>query len=176
MKLAITFLIGHLLIWPVNAFCQRASLNRSPYIGFKYKSVRPGVTLPNGVKHFGGGLIGDIKSDPIFGISEVGKGKTKMLWLEISTGQDASGISGWHVKDVLSFPTLAKTDYVVFALDPSIECTRNGVPILDSLVAVGRIYRTKGIFKPTKAWVANFETAKFEEIPAASLKCNYSEP
>jgi hypothetical protein len=147
----------------------------SPYIGFEYKSVVPSATLPNGVKHFGGGLIGKIDTDPVHGISQVAKGRTKMLWLEVSTGQDAGGITGWRVKDVLAFPALAKSDYVFFAGDPAIKCRRRGTEIVN-LVGVGRIVRRQAIFRPSKLWIANLSTEKFERMSLAGVKCEYSEP
>src|SRR5687767_1021264 len=100
------------------------------YINYKYKSVLSETTLPNGVKHAGGGLIGDINADPVYGISQVSKGEVRMLWLEVSTGHDADGsVTGWQVIDVLSFPALSKSDYFFFAGDPSIDCRRNGVEL-----------------------------------------------
>jgi len=176
MMLVTKLLVSLMLIFPVAAVCQLKRTDASSYIGYKYKGVLPGKMLPNGVKHFGGGLIGDVYANPVYGISEVAHGKTKMFWLEASTGQDAAGITGWQVKDVLTFPVLAKTDYLLFALDPSIECTRNNAQVTDDLVAIGRIYRRKGAFIPTKAWIANLVTAKFDKIPTAGLKCTYSEP
>jgi hypothetical protein len=165
-------LITALLILPV---CALGQAKRSEYIGYEYKGVRPSETLPNGVKHFGGGLIGKIDAEPVHGISEVSRGRTKMLWLEVSTGQDTGGVTGWRVKDVLAFPALAKTDYVFFAGDPAILCRRRGSEIVN-LVGVGRILRRQGIFRPSKLWVANISSEKFERISLAGVKCEYSEP
>lgn len=147
----------------------------STYVGYKYKGVRPETILSNGVKHLGGGLIGDIEADPVYGISQVELGKTKMLWLEVSTGRDDSGITGWEVKDVLKFASLSKSDYLFFAGDPAIDCTRNS-EMIDNVVGVGRINRKKGIFTPTNLWIANLTTAKFESTPLGGVRCEYSEP
>jgi hypothetical protein len=146
----------------------------SKYIGYKYKGVTPSSTLPNGVKHFGGGLIGDIEADPVYGISSVSMGKTNMLWLEVSTGRDDSGVTGWEVKDVLEF-TSSKSDYIFFAGDPAIDCKRNS-EMIENIVGVGRINRKKETFLPTKLWIANTTTEKFESTPVAGVTCVYSEP
>ena len=171
MKSVKLFLIAALLVSPILASAQV----RSPYVDYKYEGVVPETTLPNGVKHFGGGLIGDIDADQVYGISQVAKGKTKMLWLEVSTGRDASGVTGWQVKDVLTFPALTRNDYLFFAGDPAIYCRRNRKDISD-LVGIGRIYRRQGIFRPSKLWVANLKTKKFDSLSVTGVKCEYSEP
>jgi hypothetical protein len=165
-------LVIALLVLPILAVGQA---KKSPYIGYEYKGVVPSATLPNGVKHFGGGLIGKIDADPVHGISQVEKGRTKMLWLEVSTGQDAGGVSGWRVKDVLVFPALTRSDYIFFAGDPAILCRQRGTEIVN-LVGVGRIARREAIFRPSKLWVANLRTEKFEPMSLAGVKCEYSEP
>ena len=151
------------------------SIYRAKYIGFEYKGVIPGKTLSNGVKHLGGGLIGDIDAEPVYGIAQVEKGKLKMYWLEESTGRDEGGVTGWRVKDVLAFPSLTASDYSFFAGDPAIECTKKGEAI-PNLVGVGRIIRRQWLFKPSKLWVANLTSLKFEPFSIAGVKCLYSEP
>lgn len=171
------FLIGLLIISPVVAMSQaKADSNPgSVYIDYKYKGVIPGTVLPNGVKHSGGGLLGDFDADPVYGISQVSKGKTQMLWLEESTGRDSSGVTGWRVLDVLAFPALTKADYLFFLGDPLIGCTRRGEDITN-LVGVGRIFRQQGQFRPSKLWVADLTTKKFNAFPTAAVSCVYSEP
>lgn len=151
------------------------STDRAKYIGYEYKGVVPGKALSNGVKHLGGGLIGNIDADPVYGIAQVEKGKVKMFWLEESTGRDESGVTGWRVKDVLSFPNLATSDYIFFAGDPAIECTKKGDAI-PNLVGVGRIIRRQWAFRPSKLWVANLTSLKFEPFSITGVKCQYSEP
>ncbi len=148
------------------------------YINYRYKSILPGKTLPNGVKHLGGGLIGDINADPVYGISQVNAGRARMFWLEVSTGQDSTGVTGWKVLDVVYFPTLQKTDYLLFSADPSIECERGGEPLSAdaNVVGVGTIVRRQGIFKPSRLWIADLISKKFEPVPIAGVKCSYSEP
>src|SRR6185436_427067 len=145
------------------------------YINYEYRGVVPETTLPNGVKHFGGGLIGDFDADPVYGISQVQKGKTRMLWLEVSTGKNATGITGWKVLDVLAFPNLLKTDYLFFYGDPAVGCTRAKKDI-PNLIGVGKLNRKRAIFQPAKLWVADLATKKFKPMSISGIKCEYSEP
>jgi hypothetical protein len=146
------------------------------YVGYKYKGVTPSSKLPNGVVHNGGGLIGDINAEVVHGVSMVQKGTTKMYWLEASTGQDATGVTGWEVLDVLVLPRVTKTDYVFFIDDPAVECSRRGA-VIPNLLGVGRVIsRTSGSFRPSKLWVANLKTKKFVPMSPAGVKCIYSEP
>lgn len=149
--------------------------DRTRYLNYEYKGVNPSSTLPNGVKHMGGGLIGDYDADPVYGISQVEKGKTKMLWLERSTGKDATGVTGWKVLDVLSFRALGPANYIFFIGDPAISCSRNGKEI-PNLVGIGRIVRREGIFKPSNLWTADLITKKFKPTDGSGVKCAYSEP
>ena len=171
------FLIGLLLISPifVSAQARPASAPGSAYINYKYKGVVPDTILPNGVKHMGGGLVGDIEADPVYGISQVSKGKMQMLWLEESTGRDSTGVTGWRVLDVLAFPALTRTNYLFFLGDPLIECTKAGKEI-PNLVGIGRILRWQEEYRPSKLWVADLKTRKFKALPPAGVKCVYSEP
>ena len=172
MKVTVYVLIA-LIIFPVFGYSQART--RSNYIGYSYKGVVPSKTLPNGVKHMGGGLIGDIEAETVYGISQVEKGKTKMLWLESSTGKDDSGITGWKVLDVISFPALGRSEYLFFVGDPAIGCLRRGNEI-PNLVGVGRINRRRGSFTPIKLWVASADTRKFVPVAVAGIKCEYTEP
>lgn len=170
MKNIIATIIG-LSLLSISAAAQA----RSPYINYEYKGVVPSTTLPNGVKHLGGSLIGDIDADPVYGISWVEKGKTKMLWLEASTGQDSGGVTGWKVLDVLSFPALTRADHLLIGGDPAVSCTERGNEIAN-LVGVGRIQRRQGVFRPSRLWTANLTTGRFESKPLVNIKCEYSEP
>ena len=145
------------------------------YIGYEYVGVVPDGTLPNGIKSMGGGLIGDINADPVYEIAQMKKGTEAMLWFNVSTGKDSTGVTGWKVLDVLSFPALRRNDYLFFYGDPSIECRRGGKDI-PNLVGVGRIFLRQGSFKPSRLWTANLTTKKFEPVQVAGVKCIYSEP
>lgn len=145
------------------------------YVNYEYAGVGPSATLPNGVKHLGGGMIGDIEADPVYGIAQTQKGRLKMLWLEVSTGQNERGVTGWKVLDVLAFPRPLATDYIFFTGDPAIDCKRNGDDI-PNLVGVGRIMRRQEIFKPAKLWTADLTTRKFKPLALTGVKCVYSMP
>jgi hypothetical protein len=155
--------------------CVFSQTSGREYIGFRYKGVVPNSVLANGVKHLGGSVLGDVFADPVYGISIVSKGKTKMLWLEVSTGQNSGGVTGWRVLDVLSFFNQRANDHLLFGSDPSIECRRNGKPV-DNLVGIGRIVRRQALFRPSILWIANVSSKKFVPISAAGIRCVYSEP
>ncbi len=147
----------------------------SRYIGLVYKAVNPGSQMPDALTHNGGGLIGDIDADPLTGIAMVDKGKTRMLWLEISEGRDSTGVTAWRVKDVLSFPAATTRDYIFFHGDPAIECKQNG-RYIPNLVGIGRIFRSRMTYVPSRLWTANLKTLKFEPYSTKGVKCEYSEP
>ena len=170
---SIVFLIAALLILP--AFVLSQTAERDKHIGYEYVGVNPGKLLPNGFKHLGGGLIGDYNADPVYGISQLEKGKTKMLWLEVSTGQNSTGVTGWLVKDALVFPRFPATDYLFLIGDPAIICQRFGKEI-PNLVGVGKIVRQAGVFKPSKLWIADLKTENFKPESITGVKCVYSEP
>ena len=172
MKIGASAIFAVLLI-PAIAFGQAS--DRTRYLNYEYKGVNPSATLPNGVKHMGGGLIGDYDADPVYGISQVETGKTKMLWLEVSTGKDSTGVTGWKVLYVLSFRALGPANYIFFSGDPAISCRRNGKEI-PNLVGIGRIVRREGIFKPSNLWTADLITKKFKPTDESGVKCEYSEP
>ena len=166
-----------LIIIPAFAYGQKAPAANAgaQFINYKYKGVTPPKQLPNGVKHLGGGLIGNINADPVYGIAQTEKGALRMFWLEVSTGQDATGVTGWQVLDVLTFSGVQKSEYLFFAGDPSINCTKNSREI-PNLVGRGRILRTKGSYIPSKLWIADIAKRKFVPFGLMGVKCVYSEP
>lgn len=148
----------------------------SKFIGYKYESPDVGKKLPNGFTHNGGGLIGDIDADPVYGVSVLEKGKTKMFWLEVSTARNNNGgVTTWEVKDVLEFSSLGPKDFVLEFSDPTFECKRGGTG-LEHVVGVGAFNRKSGVFVPRKLWLPNAKTAKFESVPVRNVRCLYSEP
>lgn len=149
--------------------------SKSLYINYEYEGVLPGKTLPNGVIELGGSLIGDIDADPVHSIAHTQDRRTTMLWLVVSTGKDAKGITGWKVIDVLSFPMLSKTQYLFVSGDPAIYCRKNGNEI-QNLVGVGRIDRKNWRLVPSRLWIADLNTKQFSQLDLAGVKCEYSEP
>lgn len=148
---------------------------KSPYINYRYEGVVPGRSLPNGVIELGGSLIGDIEADPVYSVAQMKKGRTEMLWLVVSTGKNEKGVSGWKVIDVLSFPSLAKAQYLFTAGDPAIYCRKNGGEIPNP-VGVGRIDRKRARFLPLKLWSADLKLKRFTPLNLAGVKCEYFEP
>ena len=145
------------------------------YIGYEYKGAVPDTVMPNGVKHLGGALISDINKDPVYGIAQVSKGRTQMLWLEVSTGQNEKGVTGWRVLDVISFPKPIGSQHAMLPLDPAVECTRNGKAV-PYLVAVGRIDTRRASYTVQRAWIADIDKKKFTPASIRGLRCNYYEP
>ena len=146
------------------------------YVGYEYKGVVPETVLPNGVKHLGGSLISGINADPMYGISQVSKGRTQMLWLEVSTGQNEKGVTGWRVLDVISFPRLTGSQHMhISPYDPAVECLRDGLPVV-RLVALGTLNSRNATFAARRAWIADIAKKKFIPAPTRGLRCTYSEP
>ena len=170
MKLHIAIFVAVLLL-PAMSFAQA----RGSYLNYRYAGLTPGKNLPNGVKHLGGGMLGDFEAETVYSVSQVQRGRTKMLWLEASTGKDSSGITGWKVLDVLSFPNLTKADHLLFADDPSTLCRKNRKDI-PNLVGVGRINMRRGVFTPSRLWTANLTTGKFVPLKLTGVKCVFSAP
>jgi hypothetical protein len=170
-----TFAILAILSLHIFACPQKAVNNGTEYVNYEYAGVVPDSILPNGVKHLGGGLIGDIEADPVYGISQVSAGRMKMLWLETSTGRDAKGVTGWKVLDVLAFPNAVKNDYIFFYGDPSIQCMRKGKDV-PNVVGIGRLYSSRGTFVPAKLWTADIKARRFVSTTSVGMKCVYSEP
>lgn len=152
-----------------------APAQEAKYIGLEYKGVVPDTVLPNGVKHLGGALISDYKVNPVHAISQVSKGQTQMLWLEVSTGKNEMGVTGWKVLDVISFPALTGAGHVMIPLDPAVECLRGG-EVVPNLIALGRIDRRRGSFTAKRAWIADLTKKKFTPASVRGLRCTYSEP
>jgi hypothetical protein len=164
-----------LFFFGVQGFVLAQGDDRSKYVGYKYDGVVPRTLLPNGVNYLGGGLLGDIDADPVYGISEVENVKTKMLWLQVSTGRNDRGITGWQVRDVLTFPNLPRTMQLISFTDSSTLCRRDGKEI-KNLIAFGHILRKQGIYKVRRAWIANIRLGKFIQTTIRGLKCEYYEP
>ncbi len=153
-----------------------AQTSGAKYIGLRYVDPGVGKMLPNGFEHQGGGLIGDINADQVYGVSMLTKGKAKMFWLQISTDRsEDGGVNAWEVKDVLEFSGLRSTDYVMEFGNPGFECSKNKT-ILESLIGIGVLNTSRGVFTPRKLWRPNSKTAKFESVSTRNIRCIYSEP
>jgi hypothetical protein len=159
------YLILIVLVLSFNVFAQK----KDEYIGYKYKGVVYGKTLPNGVKDLGGGLL----SNDNYGISHFSKGKLQMLWLDKITGRDEKGVPNWQVKDVLRFDELKKNQTLLFSYASS--CLKNKKPELDLVVLAELNPKTKK-YKIVKAWKANVKTEKFEKLKTKGILCEVEAP
>jgi hypothetical protein len=149
-------------------FLATTSLAQSSYIGYTYNGTTPGETLSNGVTYLGGGIVGDVYERTPVGVSDVKRGRTRMLWLERSTGRDTVGRTNWRVIDVLSFSDLKANDYL-FSGSLS-ECTRHGKE-MPSLVGLGKVNNKTGRIKPIRLWLPHLKTGRFVKTSIADVKC-----
>lgn len=159
------YLILVVLLFSFNSFAQK----KDEYIGYKYKGVVYGKTLPNGVKDLGGGLL----SNDNYGISHFSKENLQMLWLDKITDRDNKGVPSWEVKDVLRFPKMKKNQTFMFSYASS--CLKNKKADLDMIVLVELNPKTKK-YKVIKAWKANVKKEKFEVIKTKGIKCEMITP
>ena len=167
MSLIRSFLLLVLLFSPSSQGRQTPGLNaandKSPYIGLRYA----GNKLPRGHKWIGGSLLTDPYSDEKqYGVTEVSKGRVRMMWLDRLTHHDAAGNAHWEIKDVLFLPPMRK-DQLLFYVgcfqanksDPEL------VVVTDSVVRGGYYVRVR------HAWRANRQTEKFQQISVSGIKC-----
>jgi len=164
MKLKVILTIAF-LVFPVFANPQKTK----KYIGYKHKGVVVNKTLPNGVKHLGGGLLSNDK----YGVSRYEKDGKLMLWLEKVTSRNSEGVPNWIVKDVLSIGTLKKSEELLFSY--SSTCTQNDKVNLELIVKAELLPNKKG-YKVLQAWKANVKNEKFETAQIKGIKCEYAAP
>ncbi len=160
------FYLGLLVIvFSFNALAQK----KDKYIGYKYKGVVYGKSLPNGVKDLGGGLL----TDDNYGVSHLIKSKQNMLWLSKITGRDEKGVPNWIIKDVLRFSEIKKNQTFLFSYSSS--CLQKGKSDLD-LIVLAEFYAKGKKLKVLQAWKANVKTEKFEKIAIKGIKCEVIKP
>jgi hypothetical protein len=133
-------------------------------IGYRHKGVARGKKLPNGAKDLGGGLL----SDEDYGVSRFTKGNKFMLWLEKIVERDEAGVPEWEVKDVLVFEPLRKNHFFLYSY--SSPCSINGEEDFD-LIVMAEEQMKRRAYKILKAWRANIETEKFEEVSSSVIVC-----
>ncbi|CAN5633612.1 hypothetical protein BH24ACI2_BH24ACI2_04830 [soil metagenome] len=161
------FILFLLSVVPIFVFAQK-----SEYIGYRYKPVLMDELLPNGIKDLGGGIIIENNKITSYAIGRFSKGKTQMLWLELATGENETGVTGWEVKDVLIFPNFTKNQELLFTAE---TCTINGKRD-EKLVVFADFLQTKKKYIVRKAWRTNLKTEKFETVSIKGVRCEYYEP
>jgi hypothetical protein len=133
----------------------------------QYVGLKHGPELPGGLVDKGGGLISDPYKDKIqFGMSQVSRGATNMVWFELLTHHDSQGRAYWEVLDVVTTPPLRRTQLVMLTL-----CLFNGNPDPEIAAVVAPLPRRSYETRIIKAWRANRQTRKLEPIPVTGVKC-----
>lgn len=136
---------------------------KSPYLGLRYA----GNKLPHGHKWIGGALLTDPYSDEKqYGVTEVAKGRVKMMWLDRLTHHDAAGNAHWEIKDVLFLPALRKNQLLFY-----VNCSWADKPDSELVVITDAVVRAGYYGRVRHAWRANRKAEKFQQIPGARIKC-----
>ena len=170
MRLSVLVFIAGVAVLLPGAFAQRAPSRKAqdnPAVDSgKYVGLRHGPSLPRGLKGTGGGLISDASDAVEYAVSEVQKGRVKMLWFDRLTHRDDSGKAHWEVKDVLVLPAIPRKQVLVYALCFSGQ-NRDKEIIAVADYQPGEEYLTR----VRRAWRANRKTEKFEEILTEGIRC-----
>lgn len=142
---------------------RNATNDTRPYIGLRYA----GDKLPRGHKWIGGALLTDpYSSEKQYGVTEVSKGRVKMMWLDRLTHHDAAGNAHWEIKDVLFLPPIRKNQLLFYA-----NCFRANKPDAE-LVVITDAAPCGGYYgRVHHAWRASRQTEKFEKMAVAGIKC-----
>lgn len=156
-----------LLFWSSAQGQTPAGLNsandKSPYMGLRYA----GNKLPRGHKYVGGSLITDPYSkEKQYGVTEVAKGRKRMMWFDSLTHHDAAGNPHWEIKDVLFLPPMRKNQLLFY-----VDCHRFNRPDPELVVILDNVIRGGHFGRVRHAWRANRQTEKFEQLAAAGIKC-----
>jgi len=140
-----------------------ATKDKSPYIGLRYA----GNKLPRGHKWIGGALLTDPYSDKKqYGVTEVSKGRVKMMWFDSLTHHDAAGNAHWEIKDVLFLPSMRKNQLLFY-----VDCLRFDKPDPELIVIADDVIR-KGYFTQIRhAWRASRKSEQFEQISVTGIRC-----
>ncbi len=142
---------------------QRSNNDKTPYIG-----LRHGDDLPRGLKWVGGALLSDPykKDEKQYGVTQVMKGQSNMIWLERLTHNDPAGKAHWETRDVLFLPVIRKNQLLFY-----VDCFLNDKPDPELVVIVDNIVRGGYYSTARSAWRANRQTERFEPLPPKGIKC-----
>ena len=132
----------------------------------KYIGLRHGPSLPSGLKTIGGTLVSEVDDKKEYALSEVHKGRIKMLWFDRLTHRDDSGIPYWELKDVLGLPPITKNQILVYC-----TCFLANQPDKEIVAVVTYKAEVQYFTRVHKAWRANRDTEKFEAMPVKGIKC-----
>ncbi len=137
---------------------KKATLPENPsLIGLRYG---PGV--PKGYEDLGGGVMADEKHALTeFGLQYVRYRKAEMMWLCRVVGTGRSGKPVFQIMDVLALPQRQKNEIVAW-----FACFFNGRRNEQIIT-----YTDKYYFKVHRAWLANRQTGKIQEISPRGIVC-----
>ncbi len=134
----------------------------SRYVGLRFQK-----SLPAGLKWVGGALVSHPYEDAEqYGLSEVHRGRVKMLWFEFMTGRDGAGQPHWEVKDVFLLPRTRRHESLIYS-----SCFSGGKPDREIVAVVDHRPDVEFFTRVSRAWRANRATGKFEAIPTKGIKC-----
>ena len=137
--------------------------DKSRYLGLRYA----GNNLPRGHKWIGGALITNpYSNEKQYGVTEVAKGRVRMMWLDRLTHHDAGGNAHWEIKDVLFLPPIRKNQLLMY-----LDCFLANKPDPELIVITDAVVRGGYYGRVRHAWRANRKTEKFEQIPVTGIKC-----
>lgn len=140
-----------------------ATNDKSPYLGLRYA----GNKLLRGHKWIGGALLTNpYSAEKQYGVTEVSKGRVKMMWLDRLTHHDADGNAHWEIKDVLFLPPLRRDQLLFY-----VNCSLANKPDSELVVIADAVVRGGYYGRIRHAWRANRLTEKFEQLPVAGIKC-----
>lgn len=170
MKFSVLFFIACIFALSSYTFAQQTPLPTSKNISAseraKYVGLQYSLFLLDGLEKVGGTLVSDVNDSKIYSISQIHKGKIKMLWFELMI-RDNSNTAYSEVKDVLILPEIRKNQILVNYS----ACLLNDK--LDSeIVAIAFNQPDEEYFtRISRAWRTNRTTEKFEEILVKGIKC-----
>jgi hypothetical protein len=155
------------IVTSLNIDCIAQAQTTSTSTNATYIGLRHGPKLPPGLKEEGGGLISDPYKDKTqFGIAHVTRGKQNFLWFELGTHHNAAGQAFWEVLDVVTLPPLRRNHIVMYTL-----CLLNDKPDPEIAAVIEPIKPGSYDTRTLRAWRANRQTRKFEEITVKGVKC-----
>ena len=111
-------------------------------------------------------MVSGLNESKEYALSEVQKGRERMLWFEYLTHRDQGNAPYWEVKDVLVLPGIRRNQVLVFSL-----CFSGQKP--DSEIVAIADYQPEAEFftRVRRAWRANRSVERFEEISPRGVKC-----
>lgn len=134
--------------------------NVQDYVGLRYGQD----SNLEGIVYQGGNLLEPLNGVE-YGVSNVLKDSLNLLWLEKLTHRDAEGKANWEILDVLVLPEMSELEGLLISV-----CLQNNQPDPE-IIAIGMFSEEENMIPVRKAWRANRQLEKFEEIATESVTC-----